>query len=1175
MSIRYFRAALALLLLALALPALAQTTVTLQQGLNNYSGTTDTRLGNGGTQEGSAVSYALIAETSTSLAIRFAIFQSEGGPVPNGATITSATLSLYKFWGPVTGDSTFKASRFLKSWNEAQATWTLAATGTPWTSAGAQSAGSDYRSTPDGQGTVSTDIDQWLNIDVTPGVQAFSTGTPNYGWKVAYVSGGDTSKPKEFYSRDNTQFPTSRPKLTVTYTTAPPPSGTPVTLQQGLNSYAGTTDTRIGNGGTNEGAAVSYALIAETSTSLAIRFAIFQSEGGPVPNGATITSATLSLYKFWGPVTGDSTFKASRFLKSWNEMQATWSVAATGTPWTSAGAQSAGSDYLATPDGQATVSTDVNQWLNIDVTPGVQAFGAGTPNYGWKVAYVGGGDTSKPKEFYSRDNTQFPTLRPKLTITYATGGGTATAPTAQLTASPTTGTAPLGVDFDASATTDGGSPITSLRLQFGDGTPDAIWADKNVHQPHTYSAAGTYTATLTATNAVGTSAPRTQTITVTQPGGSAPTASFTWSQRAGTTIVDFNASGSADNGSPITSLNIAFGDGQQAVWSDKNTIQSHTYAAPGPYHVTLTATNVNGTSAPSEQDIQVSDPTGIPPSLPQEGRAVSTFHSIGLYWAPAGTDVPLSGKGVPVQYRKAAESTWRRGYDMVYDTRAFTVDGAALEPARGSIVHLAPNTAYVVQFGKYDASNNVTWVKERTASTWNEQFPEAPTEQLAATITNGSANAPALQVSTGGTPSAYRVLSGAQNGTRITANTSNSNSFGIRVSASYVIIRNVTVVGGADAIRIDDGVHDVVIENSDISGYGRPSSGRTHPDFGYQIGANEDAGIRTAPGASATAHRGIRRIVIQRNRIHDPAYGANLEPYGRDGPKHIDMTDTGGNHVIRYNELYTTNGDIAHYVQDGISGSTNDSQQGAPGQDSDIYMNRIQHVGDDCIEAEGGGLNVRVWKNYTDMCAVGIGSTAVNIGPAYIWRNVHNRARKNYSVALDSDDRLQAFKSGTFSGSGGRRHLFHNSVMQLVDPSFTRRLGHGGGVAGNTGQPVTNTVSRNNIYHNWTSGSPYSQISTSSNDFDYDMAESYGGAPAYAHPLLGAPTYKAGHGPSAFNAGTYQLSPGTLGYDQGARLFNFNDDVPAPHQFQGAAPDAGAHEDLTPNMVFGVNGSGS
>src|SRR3979409_1026224 len=109
--------------------ALAQTSVTLQQGLNGYGGTTDNKIMGGSTADtnfGADWYQTYTVETGNSGLVRFAIFPSEGGPVPAGATITSATLSLYKYWGP---DGTFKASRMLKNWPELQSTWNRTSTG--------------------------------------------------------------------------------------------------------------------------------------------------------------------------------------------------------------------------------------------------------------------------------------------------------------------------------------------------------------------------------------------------------------------------------------------------------------------------------------------------------------------------------------------------------------------------------------------------------------------------------------------------------------------------------------------------------------------------------------------------------------------------------------------------------------------------------------------------------------------------------------------------------------------------------------------------------------------------------------------------------------------------------------------------------------------------------------
>ncbi len=93
----------------------------------------------------------------------------------------------------------------------------------------------------------------------------------------------------------------------------------------------------------------------------------------------------------------------------------------------------------------------------------------------------------------------------------ALGGGTppppapAPAPTASFTASPTSGVAPLVVQFTDTST----AAPTSWTWDFGDG------ATATTQNPaHTYAAAGNYTVTLRATNASATSPPATQTVSV-------------------------------------------------------------------------------------------------------------------------------------------------------------------------------------------------------------------------------------------------------------------------------------------------------------------------------------------------------------------------------------------------------------------------------------------------------------------------------------------------------------------------------------------------------------------------------------------------------------------------------------------------------------------------------------
>ncbi|SDC49405.1 PKD domain-containing protein [Geodermatophilus telluris] len=87
------------------------------------------------------------------------------------------------------------------------------------------------------------------------------------------------------------------------------------------------------------------------------------------------------------------------------------------------------------------------------------------------------------------------------------------APTASFTTSVTGGPAPLAVQFTDTST---GSP-TSWAWDLGDGTTATTR-----NPAHTYTAPGTYTVRLTATNATGTSAPATATVTVTEPGTPPP-----------------------------------------------------------------------------------------------------------------------------------------------------------------------------------------------------------------------------------------------------------------------------------------------------------------------------------------------------------------------------------------------------------------------------------------------------------------------------------------------------------------------------------------------------------------------------------------------------------------------------------------------------------------------------
>ena len=118
-----------------------------------------------------------------------------------------------------------------------------------------------------------------------------------------------------------------------------------------------------------------------------VRFAIFASEGGPVPDGATIESARLRVWKgAYGQV-----IDLHAMLVPWVENQATWNRPRVGNEWHVPGAAGAGQDYVATADARVSALWE-SGWVEFDVTARVAQFAAkALTNNGWRLRFVAGG----------------------------------------------------------------------------------------------------------------------------------------------------------------------------------------------------------------------------------------------------------------------------------------------------------------------------------------------------------------------------------------------------------------------------------------------------------------------------------------------------------------------------------------------------------------------------------------------------------------------------------------------------------------------------------------------------------------------------------------------------------------------------------------------------------------
>jgi parallel beta-helix repeat protein len=186
--------------------------------------------------------------------------------------------------------------------------------------------------------------------------------------------------------------------------------------------------------------------------------------------------------------------------------------------------------------------------------------------------------------------------------------GTAqTGPTAALSVTPVTGTAPLAVTASASGSTAGTAPISTYTFSFGDGT--TVGPQSSATATHTYTTAGTYTVTVTVTDTSNLTSQATQTVTVGQQ-AAGPVAALSVTPVTGNAplAVTASASGSTAGTAPISTYTFSFGDGT-TVGPQSSATATHTYTTAGTYTVTVTVTDTSNLTSQATQTVTVSQAT--------------------------------------------------------------------------------------------------------------------------------------------------------------------------------------------------------------------------------------------------------------------------------------------------------------------------------------------------------------------------------------------------------------------------------------------------------------------------------------------------------------------------------------------------------------------------------------
>jgi len=308
-----------------------------------------------------------------------------------------------------------------------------------------------------------------------------------------------------------------------------------------------------------------------------------------------------------------------------------------------------------------------------------------------------------------------------LTATNAGGSSTETkidyitvegqpAPIAAFTANVTTGPAPLAVQFTDIST---GSP-TSWLWSFGDGETSTAQ-----NPTHTYTTPGTYTVSLTATNAGGSST-ETRTNYITVEGQPAPVAAFTANVTTGPAplAVQFT---DTSTGNP-TSWLWNFGDG--ATSTAQNPI--HTYTTPGTYTVSLTATNAGGSSTETKIDyITVGQPAPVatftanvttgPAPLAVQFTDTSTGNPTSWLWsfgdgATSTAQNPIHTYTTPGTYTVSLTATNAGGSSTETRTNYITVEGQPAPIAAFTANVTTGPAPLTVQFTDTSTGSPTSWL---------------------------------------------------------------------------------------------------------------------------------------------------------------------------------------------------------------------------------------------------------------------------------------------------------------------------------------------------------------------------------------------------------------------------------------------------------------------------------
>jgi len=194
----------------------------------------------------------------------------------------------------------------------------------------------------------------------------------------------------------------------------------------------------------------------------------------------------------------------------------------------------------------------------------------------------------------------------------------------------------LTCTFNGSSSSDPDGSIAAYFWNFGDGE-----SATGPTATHTYSAAGTFTVTLTVTDNGGVTGSQQQAVTVVV--NNPPVASFTPPSCAVLIPCTFDGSSSKDPDGSIVCYEWNFGDGTPRGVTAKT---SHTYAAAVSYTVSLTVTDNAGASGFQDGNVTVSPTMHISALDPAATSQQNTWKAVVTITVQDNNGSPVEGATV-------------------------------------------------------------------------------------------------------------------------------------------------------------------------------------------------------------------------------------------------------------------------------------------------------------------------------------------------------------------------------------------------------------------------------------------------------------------------------------------------------------------------------------------------